>query len=124
MEEENKKLHIAMYPWFAMGHLTTFLHMANKLAERGHTISFFIPIKTQSKLLSFNLHPNLITFIPIHVPHVDGLPLGAETTNDVPFPLLTFLMTAMDLTRPQLEASLQTLKPHFRCNWCRCGRRV
>ncbi|XP_062119849.1 cyanidin 3-O-galactoside 2''-O-xylosyltransferase FGGT1-like [Humulus lupulus] len=113
MEEENKKLHIAMYPWFAMGHLTAFLHISNKLALRGHNISFFVPTKTQSKLMSFNHHPDLISFIPIHVPHVDGLPLGAETTADVPFPLLTFLMTAMDLTRPQLEASLLKLKPHL-----------
>ncbi|XP_062095805.1 cyanidin 3-O-galactoside 2''-O-xylosyltransferase FGGT1-like [Humulus lupulus] len=110
---EEKKLHIAMHPWLAMGHLTSFLHISNKLAERGHRISFYIPIKTQSKLLSFNLHPHLISFVPIHVPHVEGLPPGAETTADVPFHLLSFLMTAMDLTRPQLEASLQELKPHF-----------
>ncbi|KAM6586376.1 hypothetical protein CsatA_008981 [Cannabis sativa] len=113
ISDEKKKLHIAMYPWFAMGHLTSYLHLSNKLAKRGHKISFFIPIKTQSKLLSFNLYPNLITFIPIHVPHVIGLPPGAETTADVPFPLLNFLMTAMDLTRPQLEASLEKLKPQL-----------
>ncbi|KAF4393104.1 hypothetical protein F8388_012613 [Cannabis sativa] len=110
---EEKKLHIAMYPWFAMGHLTSFLHISNKLAERGHIISFYIPTKTQSKLLSFNLHPHLISFIPINVPHVEGLPPGSETTSDVPFHLLPFLMTAMDLTRPQLELSLQNLKPQF-----------
>ncbi|XP_062096075.1 cyanidin 3-O-galactoside 2''-O-xylosyltransferase FGGT1-like [Humulus lupulus] len=112
-EEEEKKLHIAMYPWFAMGHLTSFLHISNKLAERGHRISFYIPTKTQSKLVSFNLHPHLISFVPIHVPHVDGLPPGAETTADVPYHLISFLMTAMDLTRPQLEASLQNLKPQI-----------
>ncbi|PON77934.1 UDP-glucuronosyl/UDP-glucosyltransferase [Parasponia andersonii] len=110
---EQSKLHIAMYPWFAMGHLTSFLHISNKLAERGHRISFFIPTKTQSKLVSFNLHPDLIAFIPIQVPHVDGLPPGAETTADVPYPLLSFLMTAMDLTRPDIEAALLDLKPHF-----------
>ncbi|CAK9181878.1 unnamed protein product [Ilex paraguariensis] len=109
----DKTFHIVMYPWFAMGHLIAFVHISNKLAERGHRISFFIPTKTQSKLQHFNLHPDLITFIPVTVPAVDGLPLGAETTADVPYPLQSFLMTAMDLTQLNFEASLVKLKPHF-----------
>ncbi|KAK9936463.1 hypothetical protein M0R45_013304 [Rubus argutus] len=109
----DQTLHIAMYPWFAMGHLTAFLHISNKLAERGHMISFFLPLKTQSKLHHYNLHPHLITFIPLNVPHVDGLPLGAETTADVPFPLQSLIATAMDLTRPQIEQSLRQLNPNF-----------
>ncbi|MCH90714.1 anthocyanidin 3-O-glucosyltransferase, partial [Trifolium medium] len=27
-------LHIAMFPWFAMGHFTPYLHFSNKLAIR------------------------------------------------------------------------------------------
>lgn len=110
---DGKSLHIAMYPWFGFGHLIPFLHLANKLADRGHKISFFVTPKTLHKLEHLNLHPHLITFIPIILPHVDGLPPGAETTADVPFPLLSLLMTAMDLTRPAIEISLQKLKPHF-----------
>ncbi|KAG4182624.1 hypothetical protein ERO13_A09G055250v2 [Gossypium hirsutum] len=109
----DKSFHIAMYPWFALGHITPYVHMANKLAERGHKISFFLPPKTQHKVEAFNLHPHLITFIPIVVPHVEGLPLGAETTNDVPFPLHPLIMTTMDLTEPHIEAYLRELKPHF-----------
>ncbi|GMY37666.1 cyanidin 3-O-galactoside 2''-O-xylosyltransferase FGGT1-like isoform X2 [Fagus crenata] len=109
----DKSLHIVMYPWFAMGHLTSFLHISNKLAERGHTISFFLPNTTQAKLEPFNLHKDRISFIPITVPHVDGLPLGAETTADVPFLLQSHLMTAMDLTAPSIESFLRELKPHF-----------
>ncbi|KAE8689846.1 Anthocyanidin 3-O-glucoside 2''-O-glucosyltransferase [Hibiscus syriacus] len=105
--------HVAMYPWFALGHITSFLHMANKLAKRGHKISFFLPAKTLSKVKAFNSHPDLITFILITVPHVKGLPLGAETTNDVPFPLHHLIMTAMDLTEADIEASLRKLKPQF-----------
>ncbi|KAM5588095.1 cyanidin 3-O-galactoside 2''-O-xylosyltransferase FGGT1-like [Rosa sericea] len=109
----DQTLHIAMYPWFAMGHLTPFLHISNKLAERGHKISLFLPLKTQSKLQHYNLHPHLITFIPINVPHVDGLPPGTETTADIPLSLGSLLATAMDLTRPQIEQSLLKLKPDF-----------
>ncbi|KAF5731397.1 UGTPg34 [Tripterygium wilfordii] len=104
-------VHIAMYPWLALGHLTPFLHLANKLAKKGHRISFFIPTKAQQKLEHFNLHPNLIKFIPISIPHVDGLPPGAETTSDVPYPLHPLIMTAMDLTENDIDLLLQDLKP-------------
>lgn len=108
-----KGLRIVMYPWFAMGHLTSFLHISNKLAERGHTIFFILPIKAQSKLENFNLHADLITFIPITVPQVEGLPHGTETTADIPFNLSKHLRKAMDLTGPTIESLLQQLKPHF-----------
>ncbi|GMP67411.1 hypothetical protein CsSME_00027409 [Camellia sinensis var. sinensis] len=99
-----------MYPWFALGHLTPFLHLSNKLAKKGLKISFLVPNKTQLKLQPFNLHPNLITFIPITVPHVPNLPPGSETTSDVPYPLQSLLMTAMDNTEHDIENLLRTLQ--------------
>ncbi|CAL5212810.1 unnamed protein product [Lathyrus oleraceus] len=106
-------LHVAMYPWFAMGHQTAFIHLANKLAKKGHTITFFTPKSAQSKLQPFNLHPQSITFVTITVPHVEGLPPNAETTADVPYPLQTHIMTAMDLTQPDIQTHLTNLKPHI-----------
>ena len=105
--------HVAMYPLFALGHLTSYLHLSNKLAQRGHKISFLMPRNTIPKLEHFNLHPDLISFIPITIPHVDGLPPGSETTADLPFSLYPLLMTAMDLTEPVIEVSLRELKPHM-----------
>ena len=104
-------LHLLMYPWFALGHLTSYLHLSNKLAQKGHRISFLIPTKTQSKLQALNLYPDLITFVPIIVPHVDGLPLGAETTSDVPVHLQPLIMTAMDRSESHIELLLRELKP-------------
>ncbi|KAI8028503.1 Anthocyanidin 3-O-glucoside 2''-O-glucosyltransferase [Camellia lanceoleosa] len=95
------------------GTLNPYLHISNRLAQRGHRIYFFIPTNTKPKLEQFNLHPYLITFIPVTVPHVHGLPHGAETTTDISYPLHPLLMTAMDLTQPSIEASLTALKPHF-----------
>ncbi|GMP67414.1 hypothetical protein CsSME_00027411 [Camellia sinensis var. sinensis] len=66
-------------------------------------MSFLVPNKTQSKLQPFNLHPNLITFILINVPHVPNLPLGFETTSDVPYPLQSLFMIAMDNTQHDIE---------------------
>ncbi|KAL3851361.1 hypothetical protein ACJIZ3_013243 [Penstemon smallii] len=110
---DQKSLRIVMNPWFAMGHLTTFLHLSNKLADRGHTIFFILPNKTQSKLGQFNLHPDLIKFVPITVPTVEGLPHGTETTSDVPFPKYSLLRHAMDLTEPTIKSLLQELNPDF-----------
>ncbi|KHN41619.1 UDP-glycosyltransferase 79B6 [Glycine soja] len=107
---ESRPLHIAMYPWLAMGHQTAFLHLCNKLAIRGHKISFITPPKAQAKLEAFNLHPNSITFVTITVPHVEGLPPDAQTTADVTYPLQPQIMTAMDLTKDDIE-TLRGLKP-------------
>lgn len=96
-----------------MGHLTAFLHLANKLARRGHRTTLLIPKGKLPKLEPFNLHPELITFVPITVPHVDGLPHGAETTSDVPFPLHSHIMTAMDRTESDVRLLLHNLKPQI-----------
>ncbi|KAF4390191.1 hypothetical protein G4B88_005109 [Cannabis sativa] len=106
-------LHIAMYPWFAFGHITPFIHLSNKLAEKGHTISFIIPPITKSKVEHLNRFPNLITFYPITFPHVEGLPSGAETTHDVPSSIKDLINIAMDKTQNQIEFLLRKLKPHF-----------
>ncbi|XP_071708693.1 cyanidin 3-O-galactoside 2''-O-xylosyltransferase FGGT1-like [Rutidosis leptorrhynchoides] len=106
---DGKKCHIAMFPWFALGHLTPYIHLANMLAKKGHKVSFLVPKHTQSKLKPFNLHQNLISFIPVTVPHVDGLPLRAETTSDVPSSLHPLIMTAMDETEKDVECILQHL---------------
>ncbi|GAU26623.1 hypothetical protein TSUD_102310 [Trifolium subterraneum] len=106
-------LHMAMFPWFAMGHLTPYLHLSNKFAIRGHKISFFIPKNTINKLQHLNLHPNLITFVPITVPHVNGLPHDAETTSDVPFSLVPLIATAMDQTEKDIEPLLKKIKPQI-----------
>ncbi|KAK9085439.1 hypothetical protein Sjap_025850 [Stephania japonica] len=106
-------LHIMMYPWFAIGHLTAFMRLANKLAQRGHKISFFLPPNTLPKVTPHNLHPHLITLIPIAVPVVEGLPFGAETTNDIPFPLQPLIMKAMDRTETDIKLAITSLKPDF-----------
>ncbi|KAM3694196.1 hypothetical protein ACB098_07G039700 [Castanea mollissima] len=107
------KLHVAMFPWFAFGHITPYLHLSNKLAERGHRVSFLLPKGAQAKVEHLNQYPKLIHFYPILVPHVNGLQPGAETASDVPLPLQSFLSIAFDKTQHQVETILTNLKPHF-----------
>ncbi|GMY19382.1 UDP-glycosyltransferase 79B9-like [Fagus crenata] len=107
------KLHVAMFPWFAFGHFIPYLHLSNKLAERGHRVSFLLPKGAQAKLQHLNHYPNLIHFYPLLIPHVDGLPPGAETASDVPFSLHGHLIMALDRTQDQVETILNTVKPDF-----------
>ncbi|PPS16424.1 hypothetical protein GOBAR_AA04126 [Gossypium barbadense] len=105
------KLHIAMFPWVAYGHFIPFLHLSNKLAHNGHKISFILPKGVQPKLENRNQYPNLIQFVPLVIPHVDGLPPGAETTSVVPLNQQKYLAFAVDQTRDQVEGILGALKP-------------
>ncbi|XP_023644537.1 LOW QUALITY PROTEIN: UDP-glycosyltransferase 79B5 [Capsella rubella] len=119
------KFHAFMYPWFGFGHMISYLHLANKLAEKGHTVSvtyflpfffvatYFLPKKAHKQLEPLNLFPDSIVLESLTLPHVDGLPFGAETASDLPTstkkPIRYF--DAMDLLRDQIEANVRALKP-------------
>lgn len=106
-------LHVVMFPWFAMGHITPYHKLSNKLAERGHRVSFLIPTNTQTKFNNLNLYPQLIEFIPLTVPKISGLPPGAETTSDLGGEKTHLLLQALDLTQDQVESVLHKLRPDF-----------
>lgn len=108
---KSSKFHIIMFPWFAVGHMTPFLHLANELAERGHKITFLLPKKAQKQLQHFILHPNSITLHSLTIPSVDGLPAGAETASDIPIHMTHFLAIAMDRTRDQVEQVIRDINP-------------
>ncbi|KAL4310235.1 hypothetical protein GQ457_01G004180 [Hibiscus cannabinus] len=110
-ESDRSKLHIAMFPWVAYGHFIPFLHLSNKLAEKGHEISFILPEGVQPKLAKMNQFPNLIHFIPLVIPQVHGLPPGAETTHVVPLNQQKYVAFSIDQTRDQVEDILKLLKP-------------
>ncbi|GMJ10154.1 UDP-glycosyltransferase 79B6 [Hibiscus trionum] len=110
-KSDSSKLHIAMFPWVAYGHFIPFLHLSNKLAQKGHKISFLLPKGVQPKLENMNQCPSLIQFFPLVLPHVDGLPPGAETTSVVPLSQQKYLAFAVDQTRDQVEDVLKVLRP-------------
>ncbi|XP_010433351.1 PREDICTED: LOW QUALITY PROTEIN: UDP-glycosyltransferase 79B3-like [Camelina sativa] len=105
------RFHALMYPWFATGHMTPFLYPANKLAERGHMVTFLLPKKALKQLEHLNLFPHNIVFRSVTVPHVDGLPLGTETASEIPVSTTDLLMSAMDLTRDQVEVVVRAVEP-------------
>ncbi|CAA7061244.1 unnamed protein product [Microthlaspi erraticum] len=88
-----------------------YVHLANKLAEKGHLVTFLLPKKAKIQLEPLSLFPDSIVFDPLTVPHVDGLPVGAETTADVPNPSGNYMSDAMALLRGDIEAKVRALKP-------------
>ncbi|KAE8703284.1 Anthocyanidin 3-O-glucoside 2'''-O-xylosyltransferase [Hibiscus syriacus] len=110
-KSDRSKLHIAMFPWVAYGHFIPFLHLSNKLAQKGHKISFLLPKGVQPRLEYLNQFPNLIQFFPLLLPQVDGLPPGAETASVVPMNQQKYLTFSVDQTRDQVESIFKVLKP-------------
>ncbi|KAL5562706.1 hypothetical protein UlMin_032453 [Ulmus minor] len=105
------KFDAAMFPWFAIGHITPFIHLANELAARGHRVAILLPAKAQLHFQNLNLHPHQISFHAVKVPHVEGLPLGAETASDIHISLSGLLAAAMDQTRNQVQEFLTSTQP-------------
>uniref|UniRef100_A0A7N0VCG3 Glycosyltransferase n=1 Tax=Kalanchoe fedtschenkoi TaxID=63787 RepID=A0A7N0VCG3_KALFE len=112
MAESHTRLHVAMFPWFAVGHLTPYMHLANNLAEQGHRVTFLHPSNANLLLSALNAHPDLITLLPVPVPRVPGLHPDVQTTADCDsFQTKQLLATAFDRTAPLIESFLNESKP-------------
>ncbi|KAJ4843196.1 hypothetical protein Tsubulata_008115 [Turnera subulata] len=109
--KQQQQLHVVMYPWIAYGHWIPYLHLSNKLAERGVRVSFLLPKSAQVRLDKDNRYPHLIRFFPVAIPHVDGLPPGVETNSDVASHLVGHLFSAFDKTKHQVQTYLTDLNP-------------
>ncbi|KAK8581823.1 hypothetical protein V6N13_144823 [Hibiscus sabdariffa] len=104
-----KQLHIAVFPWLAYGHTAPFLQVSQFLAQKGHRIYYVSTPKNISRLPK--LPPNLssdISFIPLSLPQVDGLPPGVESTSELPIHKVPFLKNAYDKLETQLTEFLKS----------------
>ena len=73
-------MRIVLFPWLAFGHMIPFLELAERLAARGHRVSFVSTPRNISRL-----PPVLdVRLVALPLPRVDGLPDGAEATTDLP----------------------------------------
>uniref|UniRef100_A0A453H5R3 Glycosyltransferase n=1 Tax=Aegilops tauschii subsp. strangulata TaxID=200361 RepID=A0A453H5R3_AEGTS len=90
MDDGNSSpLRVVICPWLAFGHLLPCLDIAERLASRGHRVSFVSTPRNIARLPPVRpaVAP-LVDFVPLPLPRVDGLPEGAESTNDVPCAML------------------------------------
>ncbi|KAK4541128.1 hypothetical protein RGQ29_031797 [Quercus rubra] len=114
MAEPNKKLHIAMFPWLAFGHIIPFLELSKLIAQKGHRISFISTPRNIERLPKIppQVAP-LITLVKLPLPHVENLPENAEATMDVPYHIIPYLKKAHDGLEQPLSHFLETSTPDW-----------
>ncbi|KAL5559952.1 hypothetical protein UlMin_036163 [Ulmus minor] len=115
MEENNEtSLHIALFPWLAMGHLIPFFNLSKRLAQKGHKISFLSTPKNLTKLAKIPLHLSpLLNLVPLPFPNLPNLPPNAESSADLPYNKQPLLKQAHDLLEPSIAAFLEASKPDW-----------
>ena len=85
MANQTQKLHIAMLPWPAFGHMIPFLDLAKNIAQKGHRVSYLATPRNIQRLPK--LPPYLadsITLVQLLLHNDNGLPENAEATMDIP----------------------------------------
>ncbi|KAI7735891.1 hypothetical protein M8C21_018958, partial [Ambrosia artemisiifolia] len=104
-ETSDVKLHIAMFPWLAFGHLIPFLELAKLMASKGHNISFISTPRNIDRIPKIpQTLSHFISFIKIDLPKVENLPENAESTRDLPANKVPYLKIACDgLKIPMLD---------------------
>ncbi|KAK0605668.1 hypothetical protein LWI29_029436 [Acer saccharum] len=82
MTTSSHRLHIAMFPWLAFGHIIPYLELAKLIAQRGHKITFISTPRNIDRLPK--LADPSINFMKLTLPHQDNLPENAEAISDIP----------------------------------------
>ncbi|TVU46023.1 hypothetical protein EJB05_05538, partial [Eragrostis curvula] len=90
-------LRIVLCPWLAFGHLLPYLELAERLALRGHRVSF---VSTPGNLARLppprSAAAPRVDLVALPLPRVEGLPDGAESTNSVSGETFELLWKAFD----------------------------
>lgn len=111
---DEEKLHIGMFPWLAFGHIIPFLELARLFAQKGHRVSFISTPRNIDRLPK--LPPNLVNaidLVKLPLPRLEGLPVDAEATTDVPQDKVRYLKRACDSLRQPLAQFLQSSTPDW-----------
>ncbi|KAK9162389.1 hypothetical protein Syun_003291 [Stephania yunnanensis] len=107
-------LHIAMFPWLAMGHLIPFLELSKCLAERGLRVSFISTPRNIERLPKIPPKlSHLIDFVVLPLPPIEGLPEDAEASIDIPTNKAQLLKKAFDGLLSPVTAFLKSSQPDW-----------
>nr|BAU68119.1 UDP-rhamnose:delphinidin 3-O-glucoside rhamnosyltransferase [Lobelia erinus] len=111
--ENEQQIHVAMFPFFAFGHISPFVQLSNKLSSKGVKISFFTAAGNAERIKKMLHLTSTTQIISLTLPHVDGLPPGIESTADTTPAHAELLKVALDLLQPQIKTILSQLHPNF-----------
>ncbi|KAF5454386.1 hypothetical protein F2P56_024055, partial [Juglans regia] len=109
VDDQPKKLHIAMFPFLAFGHIIPFLELNKHIARKGHYISFISTPRNIERLPKIPLDlAAFITFVKLPLPHVENLLENAEATMDVPRHIVPYYKIAFDSLQEPLSRFLES----------------
>lgn len=113
--EETKKLHIAMFPWLAFGHIIPFLDLSKFFVKKGHKVSFISTPRNIDRLPELPPeYASSIALVKLPLPQVDGLvPPNAEATMDISNDDIPYLKKAYDGLQPELTLFLKESNPDW-----------
>lgn len=112
MALNKKTLHVLMFPWLAHGHISPYLELAKRLANR----NFIIHIcSTPANLSSIKQkigekYGLTIRLVELHLP-TRLLPSCYHTTNGLSPDLMPKLKLSLDMAKPQFSKILASIKP-------------
>lgn len=108
------KLHVAMLPWVAFGHIIPFLELSKFIAQRGHRVTFISTPRNIDRLPKVpSLLASSITLVKIPLPQVEGLPENAEATMDIRTEHMSLLKKAYDGLEPEVTRFLESSLPDW-----------
>ncbi|XP_052160048.1 UDP-glycosyltransferase 91C1-like [Oryza glaberrima] len=95
--KSSSRLHLVIFPWLAFGHLLPYLELAERVASRGHRVSFVSTPRNLARLPPVSpAAATRVDLVALPLPRVQGLPDGTECTNDVPSGKFELLWKAFD----------------------------
>ncbi|KAM3360211.1 beta-D-glucosyl crocetin beta-1,6-glucosyltransferase [Capsicum galapagoense] len=106
-------LKVLMFPWLAYGHISPFLELAKKLADRGFTIrvcSTVISHETINREIP-EKYRGSIKIVELRLAKFPELPPHCCTTNDVPPDIDSIVLKTLKLSKPNFTKILKNLKP-------------
>ncbi|XP_059277368.1 UDP-glucosyltransferase 29-like [Lycium ferocissimum] len=115
MEAKKNTTSVIMLPWLAHGHISPFIELAKKLANRNfHIYMCSTPVILHSIKKKGSLeekYTRSIELVEFHLPSLPNLPPHYHTTNGLPPHLMTTLRKAFEMSIPNFSKILQTLNP-------------
>nr|AVW82166.1 putative UDP-glucosyltransferase UGT91A10 [Barbarea vulgaris subsp. arcuata] len=114
-DDNGTKLHVAMFPWLAFGHMVPYLELSKLMVQKGHTVSFISTPRNIDRLLP-RLPENLssaINFVKLPFSGGNKLPDDGEATTDVPFDLIPYFKIAFDGLQIPVTKFLESSKPDW-----------
>ncbi|CAN4096110.1 unnamed protein product [Withania somnifera] len=111
--EHTSNIRVLMFPYLAYGHITPFVEVAKKLADRGFSIDLcstpinlsFIKEKIPHKYSS-SIQP-----VELHLPDTSELPPHYHSTNGLPAHLLPIVYKDLMMAKPQFYQIMKDRKP-------------